>query len=139
MSVNSRHKSTKIIGQRRELYRQRIPDYSCANQGTVDIGILVNIYEWLQKNYAIYHNKQTSFDNKEVEPVQPLQVSIYQINTYRKELSWRSFEYEPRVQERLQVKDQQFCVSVFAAYPTFQFLQYFFFYQSFLKLFFTYL
>ena len=41
MSVNSRHKSTKIIGQRREPYRQRIPDYSCANQGTVDIGILV--------------------------------------------------------------------------------------------------
>ena len=40
MSINSRHKSTKIIGQRSALYRQRIPDYSCASQGTVDIEIL---------------------------------------------------------------------------------------------------
>ena len=131
MSVNSRHKSTKIIDQRRALYRQGIPDYSCASQGTVDIDILVTSTNRHRKIM------QSIITSKEVEPVQPLQVSIYQINTYRKELSWRNFEYEPRVQERLQVKDQKFCVSVFVAYPSFQFLQYFFFYKSSLKLFFT--
>ena len=41
MSVNSRLKTTKIIGQRKAFYRQRIPESSCARKETVDIGILV--------------------------------------------------------------------------------------------------
>ena len=41
MSVNSRLKATKIIGQRRAFYRQRIPESSCARKETVDIDILV--------------------------------------------------------------------------------------------------
>ena len=41
MSVNSRLKVTKIIGQRKALYRQRIPDSNCATKETVDIDILV--------------------------------------------------------------------------------------------------
>ena len=41
MSVNSRIKSTKIIGQRKVFYRQRIPEPSCARKETVDIDILV--------------------------------------------------------------------------------------------------
>ena len=41
MSVNSRLKATKIIGQRKAFYRQRIPDFSCARKETVDIYILV--------------------------------------------------------------------------------------------------
>ena len=41
MSVNSRLKATKIIGQRKAFYRQRIPEPSCARKETVDIGILV--------------------------------------------------------------------------------------------------
>ena len=41
MSVNSRLKATKIIGQRRAFYRQGIPESSCARKGTVDIDILV--------------------------------------------------------------------------------------------------
>ena len=41
MSVNSRLKATKIIGQRKALYRQRIPGSSCARKETVDIDILV--------------------------------------------------------------------------------------------------
>ena len=41
MSVNSRLKATKIIGQREAFYRQRIPESSCARKETVDIDILV--------------------------------------------------------------------------------------------------
>ena len=41
MSVNSRLKATKIIGQRKAFYRQSIPRSSCARKETVDINILV--------------------------------------------------------------------------------------------------
>ena len=41
MSVNSRLKATKIIGQRKAFYRQRFPESSCARKETVDIDILV--------------------------------------------------------------------------------------------------
>ena len=41
MSVNSGLKTTKIIGQRKAFYRQRIPGFSCARKETVDIDILV--------------------------------------------------------------------------------------------------
>ena len=41
MSVNSRLKATKIIGQRKAFYRQRIPGSSCARKENADIVILV--------------------------------------------------------------------------------------------------
>ena len=41
MSVNSRLTATKITGQRKAFYRQRIPESSCARKETVDIDILV--------------------------------------------------------------------------------------------------
>ena len=41
MSVNSRLKATTIIGQRKALYRQRIPEPSCARKEIVDKDILV--------------------------------------------------------------------------------------------------
>ena len=41
MSVYSRLKATKIIGQRKAFYRQRIPESSCARKETVDIDIVV--------------------------------------------------------------------------------------------------
>ena len=41
MSVNSRLKVTKIVGQRKAFYRQRIPEPSCVRKETVDIDILV--------------------------------------------------------------------------------------------------
>ena len=41
MSVNSRLKATKIIGQRKAFYRHRIPESSCARKETVDMDILV--------------------------------------------------------------------------------------------------
>ena len=50
---------------------------------------------------------------KEVEPVEPVLKNIYQSNTYRKDLSWPHFDDEARVQEKQQVKGQQFCIFVF--------------------------
>ena len=41
MSVNSGLKATKIIGQRKAFYRQRIPEFSRARKETVDRDILV--------------------------------------------------------------------------------------------------
>ena len=41
MSVNSRLKATKVIGQGRAFYRQSIPEFSRARKETVDIDILV--------------------------------------------------------------------------------------------------
>ena len=41
MSVNCELKATKIIGQRKVFYRQRILEFSCARKETVDIDILV--------------------------------------------------------------------------------------------------
>ena len=41
MSLNSRLKATKTIGQRKAFYRQRILESSCARKETVDIDILV--------------------------------------------------------------------------------------------------
>ena len=41
MSANSKLKVTKIIGQRKAFYRQRIPETRCARTETIDIDILV--------------------------------------------------------------------------------------------------
>ena len=41
MSVHSRLKATKIIGQRKAFSRQRIPESSCARKETFGIDILV--------------------------------------------------------------------------------------------------
>ena len=41
MSVYFRRHATKIIGQRKTFYRQRIPESSCVRKETVDIDILV--------------------------------------------------------------------------------------------------
>ena len=41
MSVNSGLKATKIIGQRKAFYRQRIPEFSCARKETVQIDIIL--------------------------------------------------------------------------------------------------
>ena len=41
MSANSTLKVTKIIGQRKAFYRERIPETSCARKETVEIDIPV--------------------------------------------------------------------------------------------------
>ena len=57
MSVSSRCKATKIIGQRKTFYRQRIPDSTCARKETVDIDVLVTSRNG-DKNHAIYQNNE---------------------------------------------------------------------------------
>ena len=53
------------------------------------------------------NNEKTSLENKEVEPVEPVQMNIYQSNTDRKGLRWLHFNNEPSVQEGQQVEGQQ--------------------------------
>ena len=115
MSVNSGLKATKIIGQRKAFYRQRIPESSCARKKTVDIDILVASRNNDRKIMQSINNEQTSLKKKEVEPAEPVLKNIYQSNTYRKDLSWSHFDDEPRVKEKQQVKDQQSCIFVFVA------------------------
>ena len=67
----------------------------------------------------ISEHEQTSLENKEVEPAEPVQMNIYQSNGYRKDLRWLHFYNEPRVQETQQVKDQQYYMSVSIAYLIF--------------------
>ena len=55
-------------------------------------------------------------------PVKPVQMNIYQYNTFRKDLSWLHLDDEPWVPGRQQVKDQQSYISVFvttASYVTY--------------------
>ena len=44
MSINSRLKATKIIGRRKAIYRQSIPDSNCARKETVDIDIFLTSF-----------------------------------------------------------------------------------------------
>ena len=62
---------------------------------------------------------QACHENEEVRPVQPVQMNIYQSNTYRKGLSRLYFNIESRVQERQQVKDQQSYISAYVVYLTY--------------------
>ena len=50
MSFNSRLQATKMIGQRKAFYRQRIPESSCARKETADIDILVTSRNGDKKN-----------------------------------------------------------------------------------------
>ena len=51
-----------------------------------------------------------------MEPVEPVQMNIYQSNTYKKDLSWVHFHDESRAQERQQVKEQQPYIYIFVVY-----------------------
>ena len=48
--------------------------------------------------------------------MQPVQINIYQSNTYKKGFSWSHLDHEPRVQERQQVFDQHSYNHVSAVY-----------------------
>ena len=71
MSINSRLKVIKIIGQRKAFYRQIIPESSCARKRTVDIDIphplKSSTIEWLTKQ-----PKKTKQNKKHVAAPFPL-------------------------------------------------------------------
>ena len=54
-----------------------------------------------------------------VNPVVPVQMNIYQSNTYRKDLSWLRFKDKPKVQERQQVLDQESYLPVSVTWLTY--------------------
>ena len=84
MSVNSRLKTTKIIGQRKAFYRQRIPESGCVRKETVDIDILITSRNGHSKIMQSIRIMSSSLKKKEVEPVEPVLKNIYQSNTYRR-------------------------------------------------------
>ena len=71
------------------------------------------------------NNEQTSLQYKKVEPVDSVQMNIYQIDTCRKDLSWLHSNDVPRFQERQHVKHQQSYISAFASYLVFPSSSYF--------------
>ena len=88
MSVNSRLKATKIIGQREAFYRQRIPEPSCQRNETVDIDIFVTSGNGDKKiMQSIRITSRPPSGEKEAEPVEPVLKYIDQSNTYRKDLN----------------------------------------------------
>ena len=121
MSVNSvmsvRFKAFYLIGQRRELYRQRIPESSCVRKETVDIDILITSRNGDRKIMESIRKETSKPPLRTGKQNQLIQVR-WTWYTYRKGLGWLYFSDEPRVQERQQVKNQQSCILVFVAYPT---------------------
>ena len=70
-------------------YRHRIPESSCAKKEMADIDILVTSRNGDRKiMQSIRIMSSLTFQNKEVEPVEPVHMNIYQSNTYRRELCW---------------------------------------------------
>ena len=57
MSVSSRLKAAKIIGQRKAFHRQRIPEFSRARKETVDVDNLVTSRNGDRKIMQYQNNK----------------------------------------------------------------------------------
>ena len=58
----------------------------------------------MEKNYGIYQNNENpSLKNKEMEPFELVHMSIYQINTYRKDISMMSQVLRDAASEKLTV------------------------------------
>ena len=96
-----------MISQRKVSIGKEFKKFSCERKETVDIDILVTSRNGDGKiMQSIRITSWNSLGNKKAQPVQPVQMNIYQSNTYRKHLRWLYVDDEPRVQERQQVKDQ---------------------------------
>ena len=83
MPVNSRLTTILIIGQSKAFCRHK-------NQNLVEQVSWhrhpFNIQEWWQKNNAVYQSNElleSSLEIKKVEPIQPVQMKVYQSNTYK--------------------------------------------------------
>ena len=67
---------------------------------TAGIDILVTSRNGDRKIIQSIRITTTLLKSNEVEPVEPVQMNIYQSNTYRKDLHLLHCDDEPRVQER---------------------------------------
>ena len=75
---------------------QRIPESSCVRKEIVDIDFLLtsrNADRKIMQSIRIMGRPE--HENKEVEPVEPVQMNICQGNTYRKDLTWLHFNNKP--------------------------------------------
>ena len=92
MSVNSRLNPTQIKIQRKAFCWQRIPESRCARKKLLTQTPLQHLGMVTENpDHAICQNNEyTSL--KEVEPVGPVHMNIYQSITYGKDLSWLHFE-----------------------------------------------
>ena len=80
MSVNSRLKATKVIGQRKAFYRQRIPESSCARKEIFDIDNLVTSRNGDRKiMQSTRIRSRPPLRKKGVKPGEPVLQNIYQI------------------------------------------------------------
>ena len=112
MSVNSRLETISIIGQRKALYRQRIPDSSCLRKKTFEIDILVT--SW-------------NVDRKTMQSVRIMDRPLLRIRNWNQlsQSRWTSTQVIPIkrlklaifwwVQERQQVNNQKTSISIFVA------------------------
>ena len=66
------------------------------------MNVLVTPRNGDRKNAVYQNNEQTFLQNKDVEQLEPVQMNIYQSNTYTKDLSFLHLKDEPRDQERQQ-------------------------------------
>ena len=66
------------------------------------MNVLVTPRNGDRKNAIYQNNEQTFLQNKDVEQLEPVQMNIYQSNTYTKDLSFLHLKDEPRDQERQQ-------------------------------------
>ena len=66
------------------------------------MNVLVTPRNGDRKNAVYQNNEQTFLQNKDVEQFEPVQMNIYQSNTYTKDLSFLHLKDEPRDQERQQ-------------------------------------
>ena len=105
-------KSLRSQVKRKGFPRQRIAESSYARKETVKIDIII---------LSTDNNRKimTSLENKDMKPVEQVQMNVNKSNTYRKDLTWLHLDNDPRVQEGQQVKEQQPFISVFVAYLTF--------------------
>ena len=74
------------MDQRKAFHRQRLPEFSCAKKKTVDIDIFGTSRTADRK--VMFSIRITSRPTSRIR--KPGQMSIYQSNTYRKDLNWQT-------------------------------------------------
>ena len=74
---------------------------------TVDIDICITFRNSDRKmKQSIRTTSRLSSKIKKMDLVEPVQMNIYESNSYRKDLSWLHFSNEPRVQEKVKVASE---------------------------------
>lgn len=95
------------------MLQERILQSTCVKKEAVGKEILIT---FKNGNIQPIRIKGGPPKSNKVEPVQPNQINIYQINTYSKDLDKLHFDNESRVQYKQQVKGQQSHIPVSVPY-----------------------